>query len=202
MTLYANLGIPMIAVQMPLLSGALPAVIFLEALLLRRWYSLDWPAALKPVILANAVSTLLGIPILWFILMMAQSGLVEPHLSTIRSLMPAAWIEVLFKPAWINFMPAERYWMVPLAFLILLIPAFFMTIVVEGPIYRRAFAGRTTPFTPSQANWRLHRYSYAFLAAAGVLILGASIITHHLRPESHRLKRRNPPTQSPPAQSP
>lgn len=202
MTLYANLGIPMIAVQMPLLSGALPAVIFLEAALLRRWYSLDWPTALKPVILANAVSTLLGIPVLWFILMMAQASFVEPHLSGVRPLMPAPWIEVLFKPAWINFIPGERYWMVPLAFLILLIPAFFMTLVVEGPFYRRAFAGRTTPLTPSQANWRLHHYSYGLLAAAGLLILVASLVTHHFRPEPHRTQRRNPTSQSPLAPTP
>ena len=189
----------MLWVQMPLLSAALPAVIYLEASLLRRWYSLDWPAALKPVILANAASTLLGIPFLWITLVLAQPGVAHLLEPSLRPSLPRPWIELLLKTSWMDPMPAEHHWMIPVAFLILLIPAFFMTIAVEAPFYRRAFAGRTTPFTPNQATWRLHAYSYALLAGFSVLLLAGSILTHHLRPPKHRLPSSHRPTpQAPP----
>lgn len=52
MAMLANLGVPMLFFQWPLLLGALPAVIFIEAYLFRHWYALDWPRAVKGVTLA------------------------------------------------------------------------------------------------------------------------------------------------------
>jgi hypothetical protein len=178
MPLLANVGVPMLMVQMPLMMGALPAVIFIEAYLVKHWYALGWPKALRVVTLANVLSTVLGFPLMWFALMMAQSTL------TTKFPVPASdpWhsiYSVTVKAPWLDPLPGQGYWMIPTACLVLLIPAFFMTVLVESMVYRRAFAPCATRLDPMRATWRMHCFSYGFLAIAGLFLLAGSLVKHH-----------------------
>jgi hypothetical protein len=93
--------------------------------------------------------------------------LMEPWLSVYSVTVQAAWL-----------LPDEKrlYWMIPTAALVLLIPAFFLTIYVEGRIYRRVF--KDSQGIPS-VTWRVHYISYAFLCAIGIGVLVYSLANHH-----------------------
>lgn len=181
MPLLANLGVPMLFVQMPLLMGALPAVIFIESYLIRHWYELPWGQAVRMTAIANVLSTVLGFPLMWFVLTLAQGSLdnfLRPHgtgpWSTVFS--------VTVNAAWLDPGPNQAYWMVPTACLVLLVPAFFMTVLVEWPVYRRTLARHAAKMPPKRAIWRMHFFSYGFLFLAGFFLLAASIVKHHRMP--------------------
>src|SRR5437764_1298645 len=63
--MLADVGIPMIFVQWPMMIGALIPVIIIEALLIRRWVELSYRDAFSGVTKANLLSTLAGIPLAW-----------------------------------------------------------------------------------------------------------------------------------------
>ena len=96
--MLANAGVPMLFVQMPLLLIALPVVIAIEAALCRRWLGVSWRQAWKGAGIANALSTIVGFPILWValvIIQMAVGGggvprLTEPWISVYTATVQAA----------------------------------------------------------------------------------------------------------------
>lgn len=194
MPVLANLGVPMLFVQMPLLLGALPAVIFIESYLIRHWYGLDWLDAVRIATMANVLSTVLGFPLMWIVLLLAQGTLLaflQPHGSGIWSTIHS----VTIKAAWVDPGPNQAYWMVPTACLVLLVPAFFMTVLIEGPVYRRTLARHAARMPPQRALWRMHIFSYGFLFLAGLLLLAASMVKHHRMPgarHAHPLTAPNP----------
>lgn len=197
MSLLANLGVPMLLVQMPLMLGALPAVIFIEAYLVRHWYSLGWPKALRVVTLANVLSTALGFPLLWFALVFLQNTVHGTSLVPVEDPWSSLY-QVTVKAAWLDPGPNQRHWMIPTACLVLLIPAFFMTVLVESLVYRRAFAPWASRLDPMRATWRLHCFSYGFLAVAGIFLLAASLVKHErTRGAPHAASSRVDPTESP-----
>ena len=171
----------MLFVQMPLLLMTLPVIIAVEAWLCRRWLAASWRQAWKWSSIANIVSTLVGFPILWIALVVAQMvvggggvpKLSEPWFSVYTVTVQAAWL-----------LPFEDrlYWMIPTACMILLIPAFFVTVFIERWIYRKAF--RETQELPgvSRATWKMHLVSYGLLAVAGLCLLGTSITNHKSEP--------------------
>jgi len=185
MPFLANLGIPMLAVQMPLLLGALPAVVFIESYLLRHWYGMDGFRAVKLATIANLLSTVLGFPIMWFLLFLIQ-GLSSNFLPFPKTEPWQSIFAVTAQSAWLEHARHREYWMVPTACLVLLVPAFFMTVFVESFVYRRALARESSGPTPMQATWRMHYFSYGFLAVAGLFLLTASIVKHQRSPHQHR----------------
>jgi hypothetical protein len=72
--LYANMGIPMVCESLPTMVLALLPVAFVEAVILAAILGTEfrytWGAALR----ANLWSTLLGIPIAWFVLLALRIG--------------------------------------------------------------------------------------------------------------------------------
>jgi hypothetical protein len=177
MPILANIGVPMLIVQAPLMIMALPVVIFIEAALCRRWFEMDWKSALKATGIANAVSTLIGLPVMWVGLVAIQMvfggggvpKLSEPWFSIYSVTAQAAWL-----------LPYEDrlYWMVPTACLVLLVPAFFVTVWIERMFYQRSIKSDASRISISAATWRMHLFSYAFLFFAGFGLLGYSIINH------------------------
>lgn len=171
----ADAGVPMLFLQMPVLIITLPIVIAIEAFLCRRWLNLSWKKAWWGTFLANVVSTLFGFPLLWVAMLFLPvvfhgSGvpnLTEPWLSV---------YSVTVQAAWLGAGEERYYWMIPTAALVLLVPAFFLTIYIEGKIYRRVF--KDSQGIPS-ATWRMHYISYAFLCAIGIGLLVCSLASHH-----------------------
>ena len=72
--MLADVGIPMIFVQWPLMIGALIPVIIVEALLIRRWVQLSYRDAFIGVTKANLLSTLAGFPLAWLAMFVIEMG--------------------------------------------------------------------------------------------------------------------------------
>ena len=157
--ILANVGVPMLFVQMPLLLMALPVIIAIEALLCRRWLAVSWSQAWKGAGIANGVSTIAGFPLLWFawvvVQMLVGGGgapkLTEPWFSVYTVTVQAAWL-----------LPFEDrlYWMIPTACMVLLIPAYFITVLIEKWIYRRMFRESPALGEVTCATWKMHLISY------------------------------------------
>jgi len=71
--------------------------------------------------------------------------------------------------------------MVPVAGIVLLIPSFFVTIFIEGKIYRAAFRKNQEASAITRATWKMHLVTYGLLVAIGFGLLGWSIANHNRR---------------------
>jgi len=181
--MLANAGVPMLFVQMPLLLITLPVVIAVEAALCRRWLAVSWRQAWKWTGIANAISTVVGFPILWVALVLldmivgggSSPKLTEPWFSVYTVTVQAAWL-----------LPFEDrlYWMIPTACIVLLVPAFFVTVFIEKQIYRKSFGESRGPVSLAPATWRMHLVSYGLLVVAGLCLLGNSILSHKSEPRA------------------
>ena len=171
----------MLFVQMPLLLVTLPVVIAVEAMLCRRWLGVSWKQTWKSAGIANALSTVAGFPILWVALVIIQmvvgGGGVpkwpEPWFSVYTVTVQAAWL-----------LPFEHrlYWMIPTACMVLLIPAFFVTVFIEKMVYRGTIGETAGPLSVSRATWRMHLVTYGLLLCAGLCLLGSALATHKIEP--------------------
>ena len=178
---FADAGVPMLFVQMPLLIVALPVVIAVEAALCRLWLEVPWKRAWVGASMANLFSTLAGFPILWIALVIVQMcvgggsfpKLAEPWYSVYGVTVQAPWL-----------LPQDErlYWMVPTAGMVLLVPAFFVTIFIEKRVYRRVFKDSPSATKVPGATWKMHFVTYGLLLAAGLCLLRSSIARHKGEP--------------------
>ncbi len=130
----------MIFLTFPAMMVLLLPIILLEAWLCRKWLGLDTWTAVKSNAVANAASTLIGVPLAWVAMFCLElvagytvaktpafSQLAEqwhsPIANALMTLLAAAWL-----------VPDEKnsYWMVPMAVLGLLIPTFFVSVWIEA----------------------------------------------------------------------
>jgi hypothetical protein len=134
--IFANADIPMLILALPGMVLALPIVIGVEAAVLRRDLNVSRRVALRVSSLANAASTLVGVPLTWAALLalemfvgVAYSRLLpdsgEPH-----TLVGKALLLVLQAP-WIGPSESDAHWMLPAACLVLLVPFFGASYVTE-----------------------------------------------------------------------
>jgi hypothetical protein len=179
--LLANSGVPMLAVQLPIMMMALPVVIVIETWLCRRWLGVTWRQAWAGAAAANGVSTLVGYPLAWAAMVVLQLGAGGGGFSTLSE----PWFSVYsvtVQAAWLLPHEGKLYWMVPAALLVLLIPSFFVTVWMERFIYRRMFKEAVGV---GQATWRMHFVTYGLLSAGGLWLLWASIQQHETRVSQH-----------------
>jgi hypothetical protein len=133
--MFADVGIPMIFVQWPLMFCALIPVIVVEAFLIRRWVSLSHREAFSGIAKANLLSTVVGIPLAWLAMLAVEYAVMLPV-----SLAADKWHWKLDSPifqvigfaltvAWIA--PFNAYVTVPIAAALLLIPCFYASVWIE-----------------------------------------------------------------------
>ena len=127
------------------------------------------------VAIANAISTVVGIPLTWFltvVLQMITGGGSGHGLSTwLTRLLAVTW-----QSPWLIPYEEELYWMVPTAALVGLIPAFFASVFIEGHILKRLLK-TTDAATTWQLTWRANRLSYFILAGVAVIWLAHSVMS-------------------------
>src|SRR5438309_1805886 len=76
--MLANIGIPMIFIQWPLMLCALIPIIAAEALLIRRWLTLSYRDAFVGTTKANLLSTAVGVPLAWLAMLAVEFATVLP----------------------------------------------------------------------------------------------------------------------------
>jgi len=174
MTILANVGVPMIFIHWPLMVCALVPVIVVEALLIRRWLSLSVREAFVGVGKANLFSTLLGVPLAWLAMFALEFAVMLPLGVAADKwkwdLDGPVWqaLAFLFSIAWLA--PAEGYlhWMVPAAVGLLLVPCFYLSVILE----RRSCTRTWSTADPARVRRgvfaaNLASYALLFILACG-----------------------------------
>lgn len=131
---YADMGFPMIVVVLPASWVLLIPVIIVEAVIDQRLLVVGWRRALWVSSAANALSTLVGIPVVWGALFLVEMlfSLVPtpsngPHIVGIFGF--------AFGAPWLGSEP--HYWEVTAAAMALCIPFLFASVWVERWVTRR-----------------------------------------------------------------
>ena len=127
---YANVGVPMVFITLPYMIISLIPVILNEAYIVLKILVLPYLRSCKIMTISNLVSTLIGIPITWIILVLLEIftvgdralGLGEPA----TRLMSVTW-----QAPWLIPYESNLYWMIPSATLTLLVPFFLASWSIE-----------------------------------------------------------------------
>jgi hypothetical protein len=164
----ADTGVPMIAMLWPGFWVLLLPIVFLEALVAKRVLRMDWLAALRISAEVNVVSTLVGIPLSWFGLLVVEMAALG--LGGLVTQNPPTWLSYVLLPfmsPWLAPPSDEDMWVVPAAAAWLLCLLFFTTVWLE----KRYVAWRTELPTADVRiwSWRANLLSYAILE---VLLVG------------------------------
>lgn len=133
---YANTGVPMIFVTLPAMVIALVPIILVEALLAVYSFKLPYRRLVRCFLIANLVSTFVGIPVAWFLLVVTQLvtgggrayGLESPS----DRILAVTW-----QAPWLIPYRYELNWMIPAAMLFLLIPFFLSSWWLEYLVVKR-----------------------------------------------------------------
>lgn len=146
----ANIGVPMIAVTLPWMVIALVPVILVEGLILARRHELPFSRAAKAMSIANLITTFIGIPITWFLLVLVQMFTGGGSSYGIETAMDR-FLAVTWQAPWLIPYESEIYWMVPAAFLVLSLPFFLSSWVLETFVLRKAFKEIPAPLLTRSA---------------------------------------------------
>lgn len=162
----------------PVLLELLLLVILIEALYLKLKLHTAWWRTAGTVAVANIATMLLGFPLMWLIYVMLELSLfwtldragVLNHFGKFSGTTAARIIGIVLSAAWMGDPGAHRHWPILLAFVVLLIPSFFLSGYVEAWILnqndRLSLQGCDIR-SVRQANV----VSYIIVAAIGCVIL-------------------------------
>lgn len=172
MPLFANAGIPMLAVVWPVAWIAFLPVVAIESLIARTGLDLRYRRALLVTGAANAASTFVGIPVAWFLLVIASAVTGGAAWQDYRTTSQA--ILTVFRSApWLAPYELDLGWMIPLAAILLCVPFYFVSVLIEYLVIRRMIPndrGRVLRFC-----WRANLWTYLGFALFYVGTLLASV---------------------------
>jgi hypothetical protein len=166
----ANAGIPMIFWQMPIAAAALLPVVGIEALIAWPILKQRFLSIVGNVFMANAISTFVGIPLAWIGMVIVNLVATGGTAHEFRTPM-AAFKSIVLQASWL--IPYEHQillWLVPAATLVLLVPYFFVSVVVERWWLRRQFR-EVKVARIATAAWIANAITYGGLAVYTVLWL-------------------------------
>ena len=123
---FANAGVPMIFLVMPTFAIAIVPIVIIESVYLAKTLKISGKVAGKTATISNLVSTLVGIPLTWILLVVIQilTGGDKAYglNSTLDKILAVTW-----QAPWLIPYESALHWMVPVAGLVLLIPFFFVS---------------------------------------------------------------------------
>ena len=164
---HADIGVPMIFVTLPSMVIALLPVILVEAFILGRKLGVAPAIVLKAVAVANIVSTLVGIPLTWLLLVLMEmltGGGSAYGIETTKE----RFLAVTWQAPWlIPYQDQELKWMIPAATLVLLVPFFFASWLIETMVARK-FLSESEPLSVKRGMLAANGASYLLL---GLLVL-------------------------------
>ena len=170
--LLANAGLPMLAMQLPLLVLLLVPIILLEGAVIARWSKRTWRDGLRLSAAANVVSTLVGIPLTWGVLLALQIAITGAEGRTLTTLSGRLYSAVLQAP-WLLPHPVGLEWLVPTANLVLLPFYFLASVYSERWVLRRSRLALSLG-EARVASWLANGASYALLLLGSVVWLVGS----------------------------
>ncbi len=120
----ANAGVPMIFLAMPALGLSIIPIIIIEAIFLSKKLELAVPSAFKTATISNLVSTIVGIPLTWLLLVLIQMLTGGDGAFGLDTTLGKV-LSVTLQAAWLIPYEYDLHWMIPMAGLVLLVPFFF-----------------------------------------------------------------------------
>jgi hypothetical protein len=174
---YADTGVPMLALLWPASWVLFIPIVVIEAWVARRILELDWQTSLKKTGIANAVSTLIGIPLTWGALVIVEIMLSQGGRAYGINTLSGKIIAVTVQAPWLIPYESDLDWMIPAASIVLLIPFFFVSVFIERWIF-----GRKSQLNKAKVkswSWKANLLSYALLQAVLICFLIYSIATKH-----------------------
>lgn len=131
----ANAGVPMLMVYGPVLLLALIPIIMIETEIINQSARLGFGAMLWRVGVANALSTLVGVPLTWLALVVIQliTGGGTPH--------GVGWHSVIWQAPWLIPHEEDLHWMIPAAGLVLTVPFWLVSVLIESMVLAKLCAG-------------------------------------------------------------
>jgi len=134
----ANAGIPMLVLVWPASWVLFIPIVLVEGRVAQRVLEVPFKQGAKLALVANAWSTLVGIPLAWLGMLMVEYAIgfslyalksePGPAMEFLLSLLMAAWISGMAS------------WQIPAAGAVLCAPFFFASVWVEARVARRRFA--------------------------------------------------------------
>jgi hypothetical protein len=165
----ANIGVPMIFITLPAMMFALLPIILVESYVLIRRLALPGGTAVKLSTIGNLASTLVGMPVTWFVLVLLQMGSGGGAAPGIDSYLDKL-LAVTWQAAWPVEYRGHTHWIIPAATLTLMVPFFFASWLVEY-LVAKWFLASSTPLGLSAAVRTANLVSYGLLAALVVFKL-------------------------------
>ena len=148
---YANAGVPMIFLIMPALALSIVPIILIEAFYIAKKLELSNKLSFKVVTISNLVSTIVGIPLTWVILVVIQmvtgGGGAYGLNTTLGKVLAVTW-----QAPWLIPYETSLDWMVPVAGLFLLIPFFFVSWWSEYFVSKRMIQNIEFPVLKKQVR--------------------------------------------------
>ncbi len=188
--ILADMGIPMIFVELPAMVCLLIPVIIIEALLLRRWVPLSYRDAFRGSALANLASTVAGVPAAWLGMLALELIVLSPlaaasqrfHWTLRGPVAQAIWL--LFAAAWLGPADAPQIpLMIAAAAAVLLVPTFFVAVWLERPICLKAWPAADRE-TIRRAVFKANLVSYGLLLLLASGWIGYMLVTGAARATS------------------
>lgn len=161
---HANVGFPMIAIVWPLFWFALIPIILIEYYAWIKIFDIKLNRKIFGAIsIANVVSTLIGIPITWFILVVIELLLGGGRAFSNLNDFWQYFLGVTLQAPWLLPFEGQLYWMIPTACLVLFIPFYFMSCWLEEKVVRYYLKEYYSTSEIKEAVRKVNRASYAFL---------------------------------------
>lgn len=186
----ANAGLPMIMIAWPIFWLAFIPIVLIEWAVMRHLLpTISKRSLLWNITLANAVSTVIGIPVTWFALvalefLLTTSPFALLYVSVQHALSDTTWakaFEILITAPWLYPFDGQTMNPIPFALILLFVPFFFVSYWSESRFiqWRLRNMPSSTPPNLGVAVWKANLASYAFLAVATV----AYFVCTHIFPE-------------------
>lgn len=177
---FANVGLPMIVVAWPMAIVSLVPVIALESWIVWRNLRIPRKKAILKMSKANALSTLVGIPLTWIALAAIELGLGVLCIKLTGGQYGRQWIcqgvSRMTSAPWLGPYAYGWHWRVPLATLILLLPFFYASYRIEAWCSARGLLPES-PARAKRAIWVANVASYAAMFLGCVVWLVVAILT-------------------------
>jgi hypothetical protein len=177
--ILADAGVPMLMLAFPAAFYLLVPVVLVETWISRRVTEISPRRRFLGVLSANAVSTLAGWPLAWIAMALLQLFVIPGGggaygLSTVSGKIAS----VTLQAAWLIPYEDDLYWMVPTAAMVLMVPAFFVSILTERLVLRFFWRGVVTGERKSFV-WTANLASYALLIGFGLVWLAWLVVQSH-----------------------
>jgi hypothetical protein len=170
----------MLAVSLPAMVILFVPILVIEACVIFKRINISLSRSFKTVCVTNLASTFLGIPVTWAVLVLLQE-LVYYRTGVAGGLLTDTVVDKLFavtwQAAWLGGSGEELNWMIPGATVVLFVPFFFASWVIEMWISGRWLLREVDRVLVKRATFWANLYSYSLLECLAIAWFIIALVT-------------------------